>query len=758
MLQETWFLPREVGTLNKYFADYNTYGISSIDDTVLLKGRPYGGCSFLYEKSLSANIECLDIESNRLCCMRMKTEIGYLYVINVYMPCDTISNTNIYEYNKALSTISTICNTYNVAHCIIGGDLNTDLGRIKSANTLSLNNFITIENLKYVMNVYPNDVQYTYTGINGSMSLIDHFIVSESIVSNIVDYFTVDSVDNLSDHLPLFFTYKCRIVSNITDSVPNFTPKPLWRSASIEEIALYHVELNRILSLFSVPDELLACNKCTHKQAHENIIILLHDHIVNACRKSMTEYIPFTAKKHKATVIPGWDSECDVAREQSLLWHCIWQQCDKPTNGIVYNIMKSVRSKYHYLLRKLKKEKQKCIRQSISCDMLSSNHTDYWKSVKSIRKNNFNSTLVVDGIQDNTDISNLFMQKYRELYNSVRSSNIAIDELGDRIDQSILCNCDTSNCMHSHVINVCDVRKAVAKLKPDKINEDRILFSDNFIHGSELLFSYLSMLFTIMISHSFAPGDLIKSSFIPIPKGTKVSLSDSDKYRSIAISSILCKIFDHILIDQQSLYLSTSDYQFGFKSKSSTTLCTTLVNETIQYYCVNGAKPVYLLLLDASKAFDRVSYSMLFNLLLDKSVCPRIVKLLYYMYTNQSCYVTWANHQSNSFSVSNGVKQGGVISPLLFSLYVDNLFLELKNLALGCHVGLMYAGAFGYADDIALIAPSIYSLEKMIMICKTYADKFKITFNPAKSKLLCFNTLSCYIAPIYLNGQKIPVV
>ena len=59
--------------------------------------------------------------------------------------------------------------------------------------------------------------------------------------------------------------------------------------------------------------------------------------------------------------------------------------------------------------------------------------------------------------------------------------------------------------------------------------------------------------------------------------------------------------------------------------------------------------------------------------------------------------VTWVNQQSTPLPVSNGVKQGGVISPLLFSIYMDNLFVEFKNLALGCHVGLMYAGAFGYA-------------------------------------------------------------
>ena len=94
---------------------------------------------------------------------------------------------------------------------------------------------------------------------------------------------------------------------------------------------------------------------------------------------------------------------------------------------------------------------------------------------------------------------------------------------------------------------------------------------------------------------------------------------------------------------------------------------------------------------------------------------------------------------SDSFSVSNGVKQGSVISPLLCSISIDNIFSKLKHLGLGCHVSLNYAGAFRYTDDIALVSPSIYGLKKMITICESYAQDYHITFNPAKSKLLCFN-------------------
>ena len=75
------------------------------------------------------------------------------------------------------------------------------------------------------------------------------------------------------------------------------------------------------------------------------------------------------------------------------------------------------------------------------------------------------------------------------------------------------------------------------------------------------------------------------------------------------------------------------------------------------------------------KLFDEVSFDVLFNLLLARNVCPRIINVLYYMYTNQTCYVKWNNECSSSFSVSNGVKQGGVISPcyLVFILIICSM-------------------------------------------------------------------------------------
>ena len=84
----------------------------------------------------------------------------------------------------------------------------------------------------------------------------------------------------------------------------------------------------------------------------------------------------------------------------------------------------------------------------------------------------------------------------------------------------------------------------------------------------------------------------------------------------------------------------------------------------------------------------------------------------------------------------------------------------MKRNGIGCHVGPVYAGAFGYADDVALVAPSLYtcSLKCMIATCEEFAKKHQITFNLTKSKLLCFNASNAVTPHIKLKGQPVSVV
>ena len=222
---------------------------------------------------------------------------------------------------------------------------------------------------------------------------------------------------------------------------------------------------------------------------------------------------------------------------------------------------------------------------------------------------------------------------------------------------------------------------------------------------------------------------------IPILKNKKKSLSTSENYRNIALGSIIGKLFDIVLLQSNANVLRCSDWQFGFRSNHSTTQCTFVLSETVQYYN-NGGSPVHVMLLDASKAFDRVEYVKLFSILRSKGLCPMVSRILALMYQQQMMRVKWNMQFSRDIPISNGVKQGGIISPVLFVNYIDELLLRLKACGFGCYIGNVFCGTFSYADDVALLAPTRTALESMLRVCDRFATEYDLLFNAEKSKYL----------------------
>ena len=91
--------------------------------------------------------------------------------------------------------------------------------------------------------------------------------------------------------------------------------------------------------------------------------------------------------------------------------------------------------------------------------------------------------------------------------------------------------------------------------------------------------------------------------------------------------------------------------------------------------------------------------------LLKRKVSLLVLRLLLYMYTKQKLQVRWGSNISTQFTACNGVKQGTILSPILFSIYMDGLFEQLEKSDVGCHMGNHYTGCIGYADYLTLLIP-----------------------------------------------------
>ena len=119
-------------------------------------------------------------------------------------------------------------------------------------------------------------------------------------------------------------------------------------------------------------------------------------------------------------------------------------------------------------------------------------------------------------------------------------------------------------------------------------------------------------------------------------------------------------------------------------------------------------------LLDCSKAFDMCKFSILFSRLLDRGMPAIVIRVIIFVYEEQYAWVRWGGSRSCTFSIVNGTRQGYILSPALFALYVDELLVELRALGIGCKVADVYMGSVGFCDDLLLLAPTRDGMQIML--------------------------------------------
>ena len=371
-----------------------------------------------------------------------------------------------------------------------------------------------------------------------------------------------------------------------------------------------------------------------------------------------------------------------------------------------------------------------------------------------MRKNKQLVATSIDGVKEN--VPDHFKEIYSNLYNSVDDvENMA--KVSNEVEKKI----NRLSIKDVEKVTPDIIKTATRKLKPGKSDPVYTFSSDCIKVESKLLAEYLSVIIQCYLVHGHVTRFLLLATLVPIIKDKFGSINSSKNYRSIAISSLILKILDWIIILLFGETFGLHDLQFAYQPGISGNMCTFAILETVDYFLRNGSE-VFVCTMDMTKAFDVTMHSLLFTKMLKAGLSAIFIRLLIFIYTEQFANVRWNSQLSTIFSMHNGVRQGAILSALAYCFYCEQLFTLLEQRRAGCWVKGHYLGLLGYSDDNVCIAPSLEALQDMINTCEEFAMSHNLRFSTdpdpqkCKTKTLAFLKRPRILPNMNLCGNPLP--
>ena len=378
----------------------------------------------------------------------------------------------------------------------------------------------------------------------------------------------------------------------------------------------------------------------------------------------------------------------------------------KPRFGVLFSQMSRSRAEFKRALRFCRQHEEQLKLDACESSFDFKDSKGFWNSIYNVGNNacKHNVTNIGNAFGDK-EIANMWKSHFFNIYNELHD-DVSQKQFYDRIADTV-CNSSVS------LISVQNVVDAVNKQHKNKAAGPDCIKMETFLYGNMRLYIHLTQMFNMFITHGYLPETFMNSTIIPLIKNRAGNVTDVNNYRAIAISNSISKIFETVLLDKLIVENPIDAHQFGFTSGVSTEMCTYVLKNTVKYYNNRGSD-VFACFVDFSKAFDKVNYWKLFNKLLDDNVNVYVARLLAFWYSKQDIRVSWSNVLSNCFKMSNGTRQGSVISPYLFARYIRDLVKSIKDTRVGCNLGGCFVNILCYADDIVLLAPSWRALQALL--------------------------------------------
>ena len=301
--------------------------------------------------------------------------------------------------------------------------------------------------------------------------------------------------------------------------------------------------------------------------------------------------------------------------------------------------------------------------------------------------------------------------------------------------------------------------KVIKKLKMDKSEGSDSISNEMVKNSPKLILDILFKFINTCFNKSLAPKSWCLDLINPIHK--EGSKDDPNNYRGLCISSallkILCFLLNKRILSQVRQRNLINKNQTGFKEKHRTADNLLTLKNVVKKYVTIGKGKIYAFFIDFKKTYDSVWHEGLFTKMRKNLLGGKLLDVIRDIYKKTKCAVRIGGNCTQFFSITKGVRQGCPLSPILFNLYVNDIFQIINenndsNLYLTRDV---FINALMYADDLILLSDTAEGLQKQINKLSKYCEKWRLNINLKKSKIMIFNRGNKLIKSEFTINEKV---
>ena len=294
-----------------------------------------------------------------------------------------------------------------------------------------------------------------------------------------------------------------------------------------------------------------------------------------------------------------------------------------------------------------------------------------------------------------------------------------------------------------------EVRKQIQRLKNGKACGIDAIVNEFIKSSPPEMVALLVKFFNLILISETMPSNWSIGVIIPIFKN-KGTQTDPGNYRGITLLSCLGKLFTGLINQRLSKFLDSNgllgEEQAGFREGYSTMDHTLTLNLIIEFL-LSKHKRLYCAFIDYHKAFDTVDRTHLWTKLFSTGIHGRILNVVKSIYKEAQSCVRHNGEVSQLFPCNNGVRQGDNLSPLLFSIYLNDLQVFLSKQCKGIVIenkGAEFAHyvqlfTLLYADDTILLGESAQDLQVALDSLYSYCERWNLKVNENKTKVVVFS-------------------